>query len=187
MNLQQARALPPEGWCDRLQCCCSDCWWAWLIIWVQTMVGLVMDAVMIGIIFARISHPKYRGRTIAISDSAVISRRDGVLKFMFRIADFRRTQVRLFGLLLKKLMHDSGASRGWMLRALAAVSLVCPVPAWSCQAQQSLSESLASSLCNHISTSGLLGCSSDTATRSAVVAPGCSQLDAVLPRRTNTH
>lgn len=72
---------------------CSDCWWAWLIIWVQTMVGLIMDAVMIGIIFARISHPKYRGRTIAISDSAVISRRDGILKFMFRIADFRRTQV----------------------------------------------------------------------------------------------
>ena len=72
---------------------CSDCWWAWLIIWVQTMVGLIMDAVMIGIIFARISHPKYRGRTIAISDSAIISRRDGILKFMFRIADFRRTQV----------------------------------------------------------------------------------------------
>ena len=71
----------------------SDCWWAWLIIWVQTMVGLIMDAVMIGIIFARISHPKYRGRTIAISDSAIISRRDGILKFMFRIADFRRTQV----------------------------------------------------------------------------------------------
>ena len=117
-----------------------------------------MDAVMIGIIFARISHPKYRGRTIAISDSAVISRRDGVLKFMFRIADFRRTQVRLFGLLFKKLMHDSGASRGRMLRALAAVSLVCPVPAWSRQAQQSLSESLASSLCKYISTNGFLGC-----------------------------
>lgn len=37
---------------------------------------------------------RYRGRTIAISDSAVISRRDGILKFMFRIADFRRTQAR---------------------------------------------------------------------------------------------
>ena len=55
-----------------------------------------MDAVMIGIIFARISYPKYRGRTIAISDSAIISRRDGVLKFMFRIADFRRTQVLVY-------------------------------------------------------------------------------------------
>ena len=71
----------------------NDCWWAWLVMTVQTIVGLLMDAVMIGVMFARISHPKYRGRTIAISDSAVVSRRDGVLKFMFRIADFRRTQV----------------------------------------------------------------------------------------------
>lgn len=71
----------------------NDCWWAALLITVQSMVGLLMDSVIIGIIFARISHPKYRGRTIAISDSAVISRRDGVLKFMFRVADFRRSQV----------------------------------------------------------------------------------------------
>ncbi len=71
----------------------NDCWWIALLITVQSMVGLLMDSVIIGIIFARISHPKYRGRTIAISDSAVISRRDGVLKFMFRVADFRRTQV----------------------------------------------------------------------------------------------
>jgi hypothetical protein len=50
---------------------------------------MFMDAVTIGVVFARISHPKYRGRTIGISDSAIISRRDGILKFMFRVADFR--------------------------------------------------------------------------------------------------
>ena len=61
---------------------------------VQSVLGMIMDAITIGIVFARISHPKQRGRTIAISDSAVISRRDGILKFMFRIADIRRTQVR---------------------------------------------------------------------------------------------
>ena len=60
---------------------------------VQSMLGMLMDAVTIGVIFARISHPKYRGRTIGISDSSVIARRDGILKFMFRISDFRRTQV----------------------------------------------------------------------------------------------
>ena len=60
---------------------------------VQSVLGMIMDAITIGIVFARISHPKQRGRTIAISDSAVIARRDGILKFMFRIADIRRTQV----------------------------------------------------------------------------------------------
>jgi hypothetical protein len=33
-----------------------------------------------GILFAKISHPKGRGRTILISDCAVVARRDGALK-----------------------------------------------------------------------------------------------------------
>lgn len=32
-------------------------------------------------------------QTIFISDSACIARRDGILKFMFRVADIRKTQV----------------------------------------------------------------------------------------------
>ena len=36
----------------------NDCWWAWLVMVVQAMVGMLLDAVVIGIIFARISHPK---------------------------------------------------------------------------------------------------------------------------------
>ncbi|KAK9805912.1 hypothetical protein WJX73_004138 [Symbiochloris irregularis] len=71
----------------------NDCWWATFVITVQTLVGLILDSLTIGIIFARISHPKNRGRTIGISDSCCISRRDGILKLMFRIADFRKTQV----------------------------------------------------------------------------------------------
>ncbi len=46
---------------------------------------------------SRISHPKQRSRSIFISDSAVIARRDGILKFMFRVADIRRTQVGVAG------------------------------------------------------------------------------------------
>lgn len=74
----------------------NDCWWATVFITIQTIMGLIMDALTIGIVFARISHPKNRGRTIGISDSCCISRRDGVLKLMFRIADFRKTQVCVF-------------------------------------------------------------------------------------------
>lgn len=36
---------------------------------------------------------QYRAYSIYISDSAVITRRDGILKFMFRVADVRRAQV----------------------------------------------------------------------------------------------
>lgn len=69
------------------------CWSTSAVISVQSIFSLLLEAVVIGIIFARISHPKQRGRSIFISDSAVVSRRDGILKFMFRVADVRKTQV----------------------------------------------------------------------------------------------
>ena len=60
---------------------------------LEVIYGQLLDAVTLGIIFARIAHPKNRARTVFISDCAVIARRDGALKFMFRVADVRQTQV----------------------------------------------------------------------------------------------
>jgi hypothetical protein len=61
---------------------------------LEVIYGQLLDAVTLGIIFARIAHPKNRARTVFISDCAVVARRDGALKFMFRVADVRQTQVR---------------------------------------------------------------------------------------------
>ncbi|KAL4447568.1 hypothetical protein ABPG75_004787 [Micractinium tetrahymenae] len=71
----------------------QNCWAAAWLIAVQIITALLLESIVIGIVFARISHPKQRSRSIFISDSAVIARRDGILKFMFRVADIRRTQV----------------------------------------------------------------------------------------------
>eukprot|EP00891_Asterochloris_glomerata_P004119 jgi/Astpho2/4119/fgenesh1_pg.00063_%23_104_t len=71
----------------------NECWSVSWLMQVQSIFGMLLDAITIGIVFARISLPKQRGRTIAISDKATIARRDGILKFMFRVADIRRTQV----------------------------------------------------------------------------------------------
>eukprot|EP00884_Botryococcus_braunii_P017746 jgi/Botrbrau1/4655/Bobra.33_2s0026.1 len=70
-----------------------ECWLSAGLLAVQCIWATFLNALWVGVIFARISHPKYRGRTIFLSDSAVICRRDGVLKFMFRIADIRQTHV----------------------------------------------------------------------------------------------
>ena len=71
----------------------DSCWAATFIVIIQSVVGIVFDAVTLGIIFAKISHPHQRSRSIFVSNQAVISRRDGILKFMFRIADLRNAQV----------------------------------------------------------------------------------------------
>lgn len=71
----------------------DSCWPATWLVLIQSVLGIVMDAVTLGIIFAKISHPHQRSRSIFVSNKAVISRRDGILKFMFRIADLRNAQV----------------------------------------------------------------------------------------------
>jgi hypothetical protein len=57
------------------------------------MLALILNAMVVGIIFARVAFPQFRGRTIAISNSACILRRDGTLKFVFRLMDMRTSQV----------------------------------------------------------------------------------------------
>ena len=57
-----------------------DCWLsAWLVA-LEVIYGQLLDAVTLGIIFARIAHPKNRARTVFISDCAVVARRDGALE-----------------------------------------------------------------------------------------------------------
>ncbi|GAB4816589.1 hypothetical protein N2152v2_003635 [Parachlorella kessleri] len=71
----------------------QQCWTASWMISIQIIMACLHDAVFVGVVFARISHPKQRGRSIYVSEVATMSRRDGILKFMFRIADVRKTQV----------------------------------------------------------------------------------------------
>ena len=52
---------------------------AWLVA-VQCTSAVLIESVFLGIIFAKISHPKGRSRTVLISEVACIARRDGVLK-----------------------------------------------------------------------------------------------------------
>ncbi len=58
----------------------GDCWITFWLVAVHALVTVVLDSLILGIAFARISHPKNRGRTILISDCAVVARRDGELK-----------------------------------------------------------------------------------------------------------
>ena len=103
----------------------NECWSVSWLMQVQSIFGMLLDAITIGIVFARISLPKQRGRTIAISDKATIARRDGILKFMFRVADIRRTQVGRAGRRISK------AGLGCqLLRGRHCPSISCSVSQW---------------------------------------------------------
>ena len=58
----------------------SKCFVVAILIAVHSIKTVLINSIILGVVFARIAHPKNRGRTILISDSACIARRDGVLK-----------------------------------------------------------------------------------------------------------
>jgi hypothetical protein len=58
----------------------GDCWLPAWLVGIQCILAVLLEAIFLGIIFAKISHPKGRSRTILISECACIARRDGILK-----------------------------------------------------------------------------------------------------------
>ncbi len=56
----------------------------------QTIVGLVWDAVLLGLVFNRMSRGSPRGKTILFSDRAVVRKIRGKWHFMFQVCEVRK-------------------------------------------------------------------------------------------------
>lgn len=57
------------------------------------LVGLLIDAFMLGLTFAKLSRPRERMKTVMFSEYAVIAPRDGKMCLMLRIGDVRKSQI----------------------------------------------------------------------------------------------
>ena len=57
---------------------------------LQSIVGVIIQACMAGIIFAKFTIPRARGQTIVFSKNAVVTMRNGDLYLMCRITDLRK-------------------------------------------------------------------------------------------------
>ncbi|XP_018564209.1 ATP-sensitive inward rectifier potassium channel 12-like [Anoplophora glabripennis] len=68
----------------------EECFEGVLLMCIQNIVGLVIEAFLVGIFFAKITRPKLRTQTLRFSRYAVICQRDGVLCLMFRVGDMRK-------------------------------------------------------------------------------------------------
>lgn len=60
---------------------------------IQCIMGVLIQAFMVGIVFAKLSRPKKRAQTLLFSRNAVICHRDGVPVLMFRVADMRKSHI----------------------------------------------------------------------------------------------
>ncbi|XP_022916912.2 G protein-activated inward rectifier potassium channel 3-like isoform X1 [Onthophagus taurus] len=71
----------------------EECPEAILVMCVQSISGVMIQAFMVGVVFAKLSRPKKRTQTLLFSRNAVICHRDGVPCLMFRVGDMRKSHI----------------------------------------------------------------------------------------------
>lgn len=59
----------------------------------QSIYGVMVQAFMVGIVFAKMTRPKQRTQTLLFTKNAVICQRDGELALMFRVGDMRKSHI----------------------------------------------------------------------------------------------
>uniref|UniRef100_A0A8C5N7Z0 ATP-sensitive inward rectifier potassium channel 14 n=1 Tax=Gouania willdenowi TaxID=441366 RepID=A0A8C5N7Z0_GOUWI len=77
------------GW----RCVTEECPVAVVTVVVQSIVGCIIEAFMIGTIMAKMARPKKRNQTLVFSKNAVIALRDGKLCLMWRVGNLRRSHI----------------------------------------------------------------------------------------------
>ena len=71
----------------------AECAGGIVLLVIQCIIGLLIDALLLGLIFSKITRPRNRRKTILFSDRAVIYTRDRQKVLEFRIADIRLSQL----------------------------------------------------------------------------------------------
>lgn len=67
----------------------EECPSAVILFCIQSIVGCILEGLMVGLVFLKMGRAKKRRETLMFSRNSVINFRDGLLCFMFRIADMR--------------------------------------------------------------------------------------------------
>ena len=69
---------------------CPD---AIIILIAQSLVGLLMSAFLLGLVFTKLARPSCRADTLLFSKNSVVAPRDGKLCLMFRVGDIRESRI----------------------------------------------------------------------------------------------
>jgi potassium inwardly-rectifying channel subfamily J len=75
------------------RCMNPNCPHAIFLVMAQSCFGIIIQALMTGLVFAKLSRPKKRAQTLMFSKSAVICPRDGDLYMLFRVGDMRKSHI----------------------------------------------------------------------------------------------
>lgn len=71
----------------------EECPLAITVLIVQNILGLIINAVMLGCVFMKTAQANRRAETLIFSRNAVIAPRNGRPTFMFRVGDLRKSMI----------------------------------------------------------------------------------------------
>lgn len=89
----------------------DECPEAIFLMCTQSIVGLIIQAFMVGIVFAKMTRSKLRTQTLQFSKNAVICQRDGRLCLMFRVGDVRKSHI-IGASITARLIHSKSTKEG---------------------------------------------------------------------------
>jgi potassium inwardly-rectifying channel subfamily J len=91
----------------------TNCPLAVIVLMLQSCYGVIVQSLMTGLIFAKLSRPKRRAQTMMFSKFAVICQRDHQYCLLFRLGDMRRSHIigtSIRALLVKNRLTREGES-----------------------------------------------------------------------------
>lgn len=71
----------------------EECPLAITVLIIQNILGLIINAVMLGCVFMKTAQANRRAETLIFSRNAVIAPRNGRPTFMFRVGDLRKSMI----------------------------------------------------------------------------------------------
>ena len=77
----------------------------------QSIIGVIIQACLAGIVFAKFTVPRKRGSTIVFSKNAVITMRNGALYLIARVCDLRKSsllEAHVRMVIIRKEVTDEG-------------------------------------------------------------------------------
>ena len=77
----------------------------------QSIIGVIIQACLAGIVFAKFTVPRKRGSTIVFSKNAVITMRNGALYLITRVCDLRKSsllEAHVRMVIIRKEVTDEG-------------------------------------------------------------------------------
>jgi potassium inwardly-rectifying channel subfamily J len=94
-----------------LRCMNPYCAEAIIMVMFQSIFGIILQALMTGLVFAKLSRPKKRAQTLLFSKSALVCERDGELCLLFRVGDMRKSHIveaQVRAIFISKRVTDEG-------------------------------------------------------------------------------